>query len=105
IRWGGLFPFAKTLERGEIDLPHPETAPRPMTMGEKIIARHVRGAKGAYVKPGDAVVLEVDGGYTHEFTSAQVHYFLQQEYGPRYAIRNPQKVVHLGAGELVRVAA
>src|SRR5213075_2658832 len=39
MRWGGLFPFAKALERGEIDLPHPETAPRPMTMGEKIIAR------------------------------------------------------------------
>src|SRR5256885_5914967 len=52
IRWGGLFPFAKALERGEIDLPHPETAPRPMTMGEKINARHVPGAKGGYGKPG-----------------------------------------------------
>src|SRR5215212_8598389 len=93
IRWGGLFPFAKAVERGEVELPVPDTAPRPMTMGEKILARHVVGAGGRerYVKPGDAVVVEVDGGYTHEFTTAQVHYFLEQEYGPRYTIRNPQK--------------
>ena len=33
----------------------------------------------------------VDGGYTHEFTTAQVHYFLEQEYGADYTIKNPQK--------------
>jgi 3-isopropylmalate/(R)-2-methylmalate dehydratase large subunit len=93
IRWGGLFPFAKAVERGEVLLPVPDTAPRPMTMGEKILARHMSGVADdrRYVKPGDAVVVGVDGGYTHEFTTAQVHYFLQQEYGPDYAIRNPSK--------------
>ncbi len=90
IRQGGMFPFAKTLERGEIELPVPNTPPRPMTMGEKILARHMRGG-GKYVKPGDALVVDVDGGYTHEFTTAQVHYFLEQEYGPHYTIKNPQK--------------
>jgi 3-isopropylmalate/(R)-2-methylmalate dehydratase large subunit len=90
IKEGGLFPFAKALERGEIDLPAPTTQKRPMTMGEKILARHMRGG-GKYVKPGDALVVDVDGGYTHEFTTAQVHYFLQQEYGPDYKIKNPQK--------------
>jgi 3-isopropylmalate/(R)-2-methylmalate dehydratase large subunit len=92
IRWGGLFPFAKALERGDVTLPVPQNAPRPMTMGEKILARHIAGAKGdVYVKPGDAVVVEVDGGYTHEFTTAQVHYFLEQEYGPDYEVKNPGK--------------
>ncbi len=114
IRQGGLFPFAKTVARGEIDVPVPNTPKRPMTMGEKILARHVlSGSRESgvgsrkdqassdprpptpdsqvYVKPGDAVVVEVDGGYTHEFTTAQVHYFLEQEYGPDYAIKNPQK--------------
>jgi 3-isopropylmalate/(R)-2-methylmalate dehydratase large subunit len=92
IQWGGLFPFSKALERGDVELSVPHTAPRPMTMGEKILARHVVGAKGdVFVKPGDAVVVEVDGGYTHEFTTAQVHYFLEQEYGRAYEIRNPQK--------------
>jgi len=94
IKQGGLFPFAKAVARGEIQVPVPNTPRRPMTMGEKILAKHILGAKPdetTYVKPGDAVVVEVDGGYTHEFTTAQVHYFLEQEYGPDYTIRNPQK--------------
>jgi 3-isopropylmalate/(R)-2-methylmalate dehydratase large subunit len=93
IRQGGLFPFSKAVERGEVQLPVPHNAPRPMTMGEKILARHMRGVADGerYVKPGDAVVVDVDGGYTHEFTTAQVHYFLGQEYGADYAITNPQK--------------
>jgi 3-isopropylmalate/(R)-2-methylmalate dehydratase large subunit len=90
IEKGGLFPFSKAMERGEVTIPAPDTAPRPMTMGEKILARHMIGGSG-YVKPGDAIVVEVDGGYTHEFTTAQVHYFLEQEYGAGYTIRNPQK--------------
>ncbi len=93
IKQGGLFPFAKALESGEIQLPLPNTGKRPMTMGEKILARHMIGVgdESRYVKPGDAVVVGVDGGYTHEFTTAQVHYFLEEEYGKDYAIRNPQK--------------
>ena len=93
IRQGGLFPFAKAVESGDLQLPVPNNAPRPMTMGEKILARHMIGVPddARYVKPGDAVVVQVDGGYTHEFTTAQVHYFLEEEYGRDYAIRNPQK--------------
>lgn len=93
IQWGGLFPFSKAVARGDVRLPVPHNAPRPMTMGEKILARHMRGVSDdeRYVKPGDAVVVDVDGGYTHEFTTAQVHYFLEQEYGPDYAITNPNK--------------
>lgn len=93
IQWGGLFPFAKALAAGEADLPVPDTPKRPMTMGEKILARHMIGGREGkkFVKPGDAVVVGVDGGYTHEFTTAQVHYFLEQEYGTDYVIRNPQK--------------
>jgi 3-isopropylmalate/(R)-2-methylmalate dehydratase large subunit len=93
IEWGGLFPFSKAVARGEAKLPVPHNAPRPMTMGEKILARHMRGVEDSerYVKPGDAVVVDVDGGYTHEFTTAQVHYFLGQEYGSGYEITNPQK--------------
>jgi len=92
IRHGGLFPFAKALEKGEVDLPMPETGRRPMTMTEKVLARHLVGVKGErFVKPGDAVLVNVDAGYTHEFTTAQVHYFLEQEYGAEYEIHNPQK--------------
>jgi 3-isopropylmalate/(R)-2-methylmalate dehydratase large subunit len=93
IREGGLFPFAKALAAREISLPKPETPERPMTMGEKILAAHMLGVEEheRYVKPGDAIVVSVDGGYSHEFTTAQVHYFLEQEYGPDYRIVNPAK--------------
>lgn len=92
IEHGGLFAFTKAYARGEVSLPTPETRPRPMTMAEKILARHVRGAKGPVgLKPGDAVCVSVDGGYSHEFTTAQVHYFLEQEFGPAYRLANPSK--------------
>src|SRR5688500_852494 len=92
VQHGGLFPFPKAFARGELRLPAPDTAPRPMTIAERILAAHVVGATGpVYVKPGDAVSVRVDGGYSHEFTTAQVHYFLEQEHGPEYRLHNPAK--------------
>src|SRR5690349_16421392 len=80
IEHGGLFPFTKAYARGEVNLPAPETSPRPMTMAEKILARHVVGVPGpVHLKPGDAVCVRVDGGYSHEFTTGQVHHFLEEE--------------------------
>ena len=89
VHHGGLFPFAKALARGEVELPRPSTGRRPMTMAEKILARHLPGDGDAWVQPGDSVVVGVDGGYSHEFTTAQVHHFLESEYGSDYRIRNP----------------
>ena len=92
IEHGGLFPFTKAYAAGQVRLPRPDTAPRPMTMAEKILAAHVADGGGpVYVKPGDAVCVRVDGGYSHEFTTAQVDYFLEQEYGAGYKLANPAK--------------
>ncbi len=90
---GGLFEFAKKLRSGAIRIPAHAGAPRPMTMAEKIIARRLlEVAPGAaFVQPGDAVLARVDGGYSHEFTTAQVHDFLTREFGPDYAVTNPDK--------------
>jgi len=35
--------------------------------------------------------LRVDGGYSHEFTTAQVHVFLGEEFGEDYRLANPSK--------------
>jgi 3-isopropylmalate/(R)-2-methylmalate dehydratase large subunit len=91
VRHGGLFRFANALEKGEAEVPPHGTGERPMTMGEKILARHLLGDGPAFVKPGDAVLVSVDGGYSHDFTSAQVHHFLQQEYGEDYEVRNADR--------------
>jgi 3-isopropylmalate/(R)-2-methylmalate dehydratase large subunit len=92
IEFGGLFAFTRAFGAGEVALPPLDTAPRPMTIAEKVLARHVRGAAGPlHVKPGDAVCVGVDGGYSHDFTSAQVHYFLQNEHGDEYRVTNPER--------------
>jgi 3-isopropylmalate/(R)-2-methylmalate dehydratase large subunit len=90
VEMGGLFPFAKGLMDGSVKVPKNDTSSRPMTMAEKIIGSHLVGGAGA-VKPGDAVMARVDGGYSHEFTTAQVHYFLQQEFGDDYSIPDASK--------------
>lgn len=93
IENGGIFPFAKKLKAGEVGLPVVSTEPIPMTMAEKMISNKLLGQNGSrgYVKPGDAVIAQVDGGYSHEFTTAQVHNFLAAEYGEDYALPNPPK--------------
>jgi 3-isopropylmalate/(R)-2-methylmalate dehydratase large subunit len=65
-----------------------------MTMAEKILSSHIVGADGKNValKPNDACLVRVDGGYSHEFTTAQVHHFLEQEYGADYKVQNPSKL-------------
>ena len=88
IRHGGLFPFAKALAAGEVEIASHGTGERPMNMTEKILAAHLLGEGPKFVQPGDPVLVEVDGGYSHDFTSAQVHHFLSQEYGDGYEIRN-----------------
>ena len=92
IENGGLFPFAEKLKNNQINLKPLETPVGPMTMAEKIIARNLVGQKeGQCVKPHDPVIAQVQGGYSHEFTTAQVHTFLSEEYGPDYSLPNPSK--------------
>lgn len=91
IRQGGLFPFAKALAAGGLEIASHGTGERPMNMSEKILAAHLMGDVPPYVEPGDPVLVEVDGGYSHDFTSAQVHHFLTEEYGEGYEVRNAER--------------
>jgi 3-isopropylmalate/(R)-2-methylmalate dehydratase large subunit len=90
IESGGLLPFCARLARGELTVPAPSTAARPMTIAEKILASKLLPGQGAHVKPGDAVLVRVDAGYSHEFTTAQVDKFLSDEYKD-YQLKNPTK--------------
>ena len=90
IESGGLLPFCARLASKEISVPAPGTAPRPMNIAEKILAAKLLPGQGTHVKPGDAVLVRVDAGYSHEFTTAQVDKFLTDEYGD-YKLANPTK--------------
>jgi 3-isopropylmalate/(R)-2-methylmalate dehydratase large subunit len=90
IESGGLLPFCARLSRHEITVPAPGTGPRPMNIAEKILAAKLLPGQGSHVKPNDAVLVRVDAGYSHEFTTAQVDKFLTDEYGD-YKLANPTK--------------
>ncbi|MEZ4361390.1 MAG: aconitase family protein [Kofleriaceae bacterium] len=91
IESGGLLPFCARLARKEIAVPPTGTGARPMNLTEKILASKLLPGQGAYVKPGDAVLVRVDAGYSHEFTTAQVDFFLESEYGAGYRLADPSK--------------
>jgi 3-isopropylmalate/(R)-2-methylmalate dehydratase large subunit len=94
LECGGLFQFSNKVSAGEIQLPANQTGKRPMTMAEKMIASKMLnpGDDGRFVAAGDAVLSKVDGGFSHEFTTAQVHTFLIEEYGADYQVQNPEKL-------------
>ncbi|HEX5059992.1 MAG TPA: aconitase family protein [Kofleriaceae bacterium] len=90
IESGGLLPFCARLAKHEVVVPAPGTQARPMNLAEKILAAKLLPGQGSHVKPGDAVLVKVDAGYSHEFTTAQVDKFLTDEYGD-YKLQNPTK--------------
>ncbi|MBA3465473.1 MAG: aconitate hydratase [Deltaproteobacteria bacterium] len=91
IESGGLLPFCARLGKAEIRVPATGTGVRPMNLTEKILAAKLLPGQGENVKPGDAVLVKVDAGYSHEFTTAQVDLFLRAEYGDSYKLQNPAK--------------
>ncbi len=91
IESGGLLPFCAKLAKQEISVPATGTPKRPMNLTEKILANKLLPGQGGYVKPNDAVLVKVDAGYSHEFTTAQVDFFLAAEYGADYKLPDPSK--------------
>ena len=90
VHYGGLFPLMKAIQSQKGLISMNKTPKRAMTMGEKILAKHrIDGEE--YVVPGESIWVHVDGGYSHEFTTAQVHWFLEHHYGKNYQINDPSK--------------
>jgi len=90
---GGLFAYVRDLAAGSRSPPPlPVRERRPLTLAEKILERHLPVAPlGGQLRPGDAVVVSVDSGYSHDYTTAQVQHFLCAEYGRDYTVRNAER--------------
>ncbi|PYX77286.1 MAG: 3-isopropylmalate dehydratase, partial [Acidobacteria bacterium] len=109
IEYGGLFPFNVARMQGKVFLPPIATAKRPMTIAEKIFARHMlvlppiktgkhpmtisekifarhmineRTEVGVpYVKPGDTGFARTDLRFSHEYVTPMASIFYEHYMG------------------------
>ena len=87
---GGLFAFNQKRLNGEIDLPPSQTAARPMTLAEKLIAR---AAGQAYVQPGEALFVKADLAMSHDAIAGPVGALFHQQFGSEARLWDANRVV------------
>src|SRR5207249_6316050 len=68
-RFGGLFRLMEARARGSEPDQAIVTSKRRMTIAEKILALHMNTLHGA-VKPDDSGFIQVDVGFSHDYTTA-----------------------------------
>jgi 3-benzylmalate isomerase len=97
IEHGGLFAFNVARLQGRVSLPKIETRPRPMTITEKIFARHMVNEKGEVgvpaVKPGDAGFARTDLRFSHEYVSPMAAIFFEHLVGKEAPVTDPSSVL------------
>ena len=91
IEYGGLFPFNVARLQKKVFLPAighaggKAGATRPMTLAERIFARHILTANGTVgvdaVKPGDTGFTRVDLRFSHEYVTPMAAIFYEQNVG------------------------
>jgi 3-isopropylmalate/(R)-2-methylmalate dehydratase large subunit len=98
VVYGGLFAYNKARLAGETTPPAITTAPRPMTLVEKIIAAHAivdakTGQLGVpAVKPGDALFVRTDVRFSHEYVTAMAESLFRQGAGADAKVAEPESV-------------
>ncbi|MEO0323399.1 MAG: aconitase family protein [Myxococcota bacterium] len=98
VRHGGLFAYNRARLAGEVTPPAIATAPRPMTLVEKIIAKNTiadaaTGAVGVpAVKPGDALFIRTDVRFSHEYVTPMADALFRQALGDDARITDPESV-------------
>ena len=99
IEYGGLFNFNVARLQGKVVLSPPATPRRPMTLGEKIIARHwvvdpARGKVGVpAVKPGDEGFVVTDIRFSHEYVTPMAAIFFEQLVGENERVSDPGSIL------------
>src|SRR6185437_2119617 len=103
IEYGGLFQFNVARMQGKVSLPAIRTAgeggraTRPMTIAEKIFARHMISADDKTgvpaVKPGDAGFARTDLRFSHEYVTPMAAIFFDQLVGKDTPVNDPSSIV------------
>lgn len=105
IEYGGLFEYNVARMQGKVALPpvrsqEPGAPPkRPMTIAEKIFARHwvVDASKQQFgvpwVQPGDSGFVLTDLRFSHEYVSPMAAIFFEQKLGPDAKVTDPSSIL------------
>jgi 3-isopropylmalate/(R)-2-methylmalate dehydratase large subunit len=109
IEYGGLFPFNVARMQGKVFLPPIKAdhrlelkgnvrryTTRPMTLAEKIFARHMVTPEGkvevAAVKPGDTGFTRVDLRFSHEYVTPMASIFYEQYVGKDVPVNDASSI-------------
>jgi 3-isopropylmalate/(R)-2-methylmalate dehydratase large subunit len=98
IEYGGLFQYNVARLQGQVSVPAVTTGRRPMTLAEKIIARHwvrdlSRDQVGVpYVRPGDEGFVRTDIRFSHEYVTPMAAIFWERYVGSDQPIVDPGSV-------------
>ena len=105
IEYGGLFPFNVARMQGKVFLPAigsagESPAPtqfRPMTLAEKIFARHMLNEKGevgvSAAKPGDTGFARADLRFSHEYVTPMAAIFFERYVGKDAKVNDPGSIL------------
>jgi len=97
IEYGGLFPFNVARLQKKVFLPAIETKPRPMTVAEKIFARHMRDRAEAgpapSVEPGDTGFAKADLRFSHEYVTPMAAIFFEHYVGKDAKVNDPSTIL------------
>ena len=98
IEFGGLFNYNVARLQGAVRVPAVATRPRPMTIAEKIFARHwvVDAAEGRVgipaTTPGDEGFVVTDIRFSHEYVTPMAAIFFEQLLGPDESLNDPGSI-------------
>jgi 3-isopropylmalate/(R)-2-methylmalate dehydratase large subunit len=110
IEYGGLFPFNVARLQKKVFLPAITTPKRPMTIAEKIFARHMldpqkNGGTGVSarpaeqssttgaVKPGDTGFARADLRFSHEYVTPMAAIFFERYVGKDARVNDPASIL------------
>jgi 3-isopropylmalate/(R)-2-methylmalate dehydratase large subunit len=113
IEYGGLFPFNVARMQKKVFLPPIKTASRPMTLAEKIFARHMLGfnvgadvpirpagrssaipeADSHAVQPGDTGFARADLRFSHEYVTPMAAIFFERYVGKDAKVNDPSSIL------------
>jgi 3-isopropylmalate/(R)-2-methylmalate dehydratase large subunit len=97
IEYGGLFSFNVARMQGKAFLPPITTQPRPMTISEKIFARHMLHSTNQVgveaVKPGDSGFARTDLRFSHEYVTPMASIFFEHFLGKDAKVTDPGSIM------------